>query len=368
MQQEDEAQNRRRAIVPAAVGLLIGLGLGLLIGWLIGSAARSDPSLAGLGAEDKEEYIFLVAAAYGQDQDLERAQARLARLEAPNVTQWISDLADRSLAEGRGEAELRALAGLAHGLGVDNPQLLAYVATVTPLPTDTPRPSPTPLPTQTPSPTVPPTPTPVPPTDTPPPTVTDTPLPTDTPQPPTDTPAPTSPPATARPANTRVPPTPTNTPKPAAPKWTWNAWLVGPGQDGQGCTYGNLQIRVTVQNAGGGQMGGIWVYDRYSGQYQVTGNVDSPDWGPGETKFEYGIGGGGSLCIASGQGGTCVSGSTRDLSCYNMPSVEDLHAAGYCSQCCENGATVERCRELVQAGKCMGNGHYSWRVVFQRSP
>jgi hypothetical protein len=149
--------------------------------------------------------------------------------------------------------------------------------------------------------------------------------------------------------------------------WGYSAQLVGPGQDSQGCDYGNLQIRVTVIDAGGSQLGGVWVHDRYSKQYQVTGNVDSPEWGPGETKFEYGIGGGGSVCIAEGEDGGCVSDYTRDMPAYSVPPVEDLHAAGYCSQCCEPDATLERCRELVNAGRCMGNGHYSWRVVFKRS-
>jgi hypothetical protein len=143
---------------------------------------------------------------------------------------------------------------------------------------------------------------------------------------------------------------------------------VGPGQDSQDCTKGNLQLRVTVVDANDSQIPGVWVYDRYSQQYQITGNVDSPDWGVGETKFEYGIGGGGSLCVASGEGGECASAFTRDLSVYNSPPVEDLHASGYCDQCCEVGASLERCRELVAAGNCFDYpGHYSWRVVFKRS-
>jgi hypothetical protein len=128
-----------------------------------------------------------------------------------------------------------------------------------------------------------------------------------------------------------------------------------------------LQIRVTVVNAGGNQIPGVWVYDKYSGQYQVTGNVDSPDWGPGETRFEYGIGGGGSLCIADGQGGGCVSDYTRDMPCYNPPPFEDLWAAGYCD-CCEVGITKERCQELYNSGDwCMSWRHYSWRTVFKRN-
>jgi hypothetical protein len=101
---------------------------------------------------------------------------------------------------------------------------------------------------------------------------------------------------------------------------------------------------------------------------KVTGNIDSPDFGPGETKFEYGIGGGGSLCIASGQGGSCVTDFTRDMSVYYTPPVEDLFAAGYCN-CCEVGASLDKCRQLINERKCFQSGaeHYSWRVVYKRS-
>lgn len=368
MQQEKQSPIDWKVVALAVLGLVIGVAIGALFGLVL----RPECTIADLPVEDKEEYIVLVGAAYVVDGDLEKAEARLAQLGAPNTGLWIVDLADRYMAEGADEADIQALAALARGLGVDTPQMIAYLASPTPVPTNTPLPTPVPTstPTWTASPTaVPSTDTPVPPTDTPQPTPTDTQVPstpTDTPVPPTptQTPQPTSPPA---PTNTRVPPPPTNTPLPPAPRWTWDARLVGPGQDSQGCDYGNLQLRVTVIDANGSQVGGIWVHDRYSQQYQVTGNVDSPEWGPGETKFEYGIGGGGSLCIAEGQGGACVSDYTRDLPAYNAPPVEDLYAAGYCDQCCERGATLERCRELVSAGKCMGNGHYSWRVVFKRS-
>ena len=123
----------------------------------------------------------------------------------------------------------------------------------------------------------------------------------------------------------------------------------------------------------GNQLGGIWVHDLYSGQDQVTGNVDSPDWGPGETKFEYGQGGGGKLCITSGQGGPCESPYTRDMPCFDPPPFEDVWAAGYCTCCGGEAATnKELCRQIYDAhsesNKCVGWwGHYSWRVVFKRN-
>lgn len=374
---QNTERNRTGLIVTtlAILGFIAGVGLGLVLGWVVWPVKYYDTDISDLAPQHKDEYILLVASAYFSDHDLEKAQARLDRLDLPNSAQWIKDMADRYINEGRDEADIQVLAELAHGLGVDTPQMAAYLATPTPTPTDTPLPTDTPAPTDTSTPTtipptdtaIPPTDTAIPPSDTPAPQPTDTPAPTDTSVPPSDTPVskatPTSPP---KPTNTPVPPT--NTPKPVA-NWTVvEQRLVGPGQDGQGCDYGNLQIRVTVLDANGGQIGGVWIYDKYSQQYQVTGNVDSPDWGPGETKFEYGIGGGGSLCIADGQGGGCVSGFSRDMPCYYTPPVADMFAAGYCEQCCEIGISQERCGQRISEGTCFssGAGHYSWRIVFKR--
>ncbi len=231
--------------------------------------------------------------------------------------------------------------------------------TKTPKPTFTitPTPTETPIPTDTPTPTF--TPTPVTPTNTP---VVYTATPT--PEPPTDTPVPTDTPA------------PTNTPKPKPPAAKWSIVeqrLVRVGEDAQTCEGGNLQIRVMVIGPNGNQLSGVWVHDMYSGQDQVTGNVESPDWGPGETKFEYGQGGGGKLCITTGQGGPCESPYTRDMPCFDPPPFEDMWAAGYCN-CCgsEAASNKELCRQIYDAhsesNKCVGWwGHYSWRVVFKRN-
>jgi hypothetical protein len=381
--------NRRGLViaVPLILSLTVGLGVGLLIGWVIAPVKYVDTTIADLAPEAKEEVILLAASAYVCDRDLEKAQARLALLDAPNINQWVADLVDRYVSAGRDEADIRALVALATGLGVNSPSMVAYAASPTPLPTHTPLPSPTSTPT------LPPTATPIPPTDTPtevPPTATPSPTspptaapqptatsvpptaapqPTATSVPPTQTPA--SPTATSKPKPTNTPkPPPTNTPKPkpAAPKWSNSARLVGPGEDGQRCDGGNLQLHVTVVDANGNQIPGIWIYDKYSGQYQVTGNVGSPDWGPGETKFEYGIGGGGSLCVASGEGGGCVSDFTRDMPCYWLPPFEDLWNSGYCL-CEKPDITYEECQQLFNEGKLLspGAGHFSWRVVFKRS-
>lgn len=373
MSQEQKNRTGLLIAIVAALGLVVGLALGLLVGWVVLPVTYVDTTIADLNVDHQEEYIVLVGSAYALDRDLEKAQARLDLLEAANVPQWVAALADRYIAEGRDEADIRALAELAHGLGLDTAKLAAYLATPTPLPTDTPLPTPTPVPaTNTP---VLPTDTPVPPTDTPLPATdtavpvppTDTPVPpTNTPAPqPTDTPAPTSPP---KPTNTpKPPPPPTNTPKPPAAAWTIiEQRLVGPGEDAQTCEGGNLQIRATVIDAGGNQIPGVWIHDQYSGMNRATGHKgDDPFWGPGEAQFDYYGGGGGKLCITTGEGGPCESPQTRDMPCWNAPPIDDLFAAGYC-ECCEAGATKERCQQLMNEGKCLGPGHYSWRAVFKR--
>jgi hypothetical protein len=358
------------------VVLLIGIGLGLLLSQVLWPPNGSGASIASLSSQDKDRFALLVSSAYVQDHDLQKAEEQLDQLGVPNVKQWVADLAERYVEEGESQEDIQALSALADGLGVASRDLAvilptptsttAQVATiaVTPAPTDTLTPSRTPIPptdTLTPSqPTD--TLTPVPPTDTdtPAPTATSTPTtkPSDTPRPPTNTPRP-------RPTNTSKPPAPTKTP---APQWSYTARLIGPNEPPQGCNTGNLQIRVMVLSAAGDQIPGVWIYDVYSKLYQVTGNVGSPDWGPGETRFEYGGGGGGRLCITAGQGGDCVSGYTRDMPCYYTPPVEDMFASGYCDKCCDVGISLEGCRQRIAEHTCFetGAGHYSWQVVFRR--
>lgn len=373
----EQPQRRRTGLIVAVLvilGLTAGAVIGLLIGWVVWPVSYTDTSLADLSPEDKEEYTLLVAHVYYSDGDLEKATSRLEQLGVPNINQSLSALIDRYISEGQDEADIRALVALADGLGITSPQMVAYLATQTPLPTSTPLPSPTPLPTDTP------TLTPIPPTDTVVPTeipATDTPLPqpTDTAEAPTSTPVPPTATSIPQPTNTprpTNPPAPTNTPqptKPPAPSWSWSARLVGPGEDAQRCDAGSQQIRVSVVDANGSPLSGVWIYEQYAGMYQVTGHKgDDPYWGPGDVEIPCpGFQGGGVVCIADGPGGSCTSPQTRGMSCYTAPSVEDLHAAGYCENCCKVGVSLDECRQLVNEGKCMGNGHYSWRVVFKRS-
>lgn len=344
--------------------------MGVALSRAIESPLRTS-TWADMSTEAREGYVLLVADAYGVDHDLDRARARLEQLQAPNVQQWIAPLVDRRLAEEPDSAGTRALVELAHGLGLNSRQVLAYVATLTPRPTDTPLPTPTQTATTSPSPT------PLPPTEVPATALPATALPTATPPPPpTDTASP-EPSATLEQMPTDTPiPQPTNTPRPQpsatprptntpAVKWTWTARLVGPGQEGQSCGEGHKLIRVTVLDAAGAQIPGVWVHEKYTGWYRVTGHKgDDPYWGPGEVEFNNLDGG--QVCIATGDGGACESEPTRDLPCHDAPPFEDLWAAGYC-ECREEGLTKDECRELYESGQWLAISHYYWRVEFKRS-
>lgn len=128
-------------IVLAVLGLAAGAGIGLLLGWLVWPVSYVDAALSDLAPGYKEEYAILVAAAYDMDHDLAKAQARLERLAVPNLEQWIAEMADRAVAEGRNETDIRYLAELARDLGMTKGQFVAYLDSLTPEAGVTPSPS-----------------------------------------------------------------------------------------------------------------------------------------------------------------------------------------------------------------------------------
>ncbi|HNT23702.1 MAG TPA: hypothetical protein PKM21_05020 [Anaerolineales bacterium] len=168
-------------------GLVLGVALGLVYAWVLAPVKYVDTVPDMLREDYKAQYRALVAAAYMATGDLPRAQARLDQLNDPEVARTVAIQAQQALAEGRPEAETRALGLLAVALGqgpapiptlpeaplpatdvpaetpVETPSVEAPLATATstlsvasatPAPTRrTPLPTNTPLPTRTASPT-----------------------------------------------------------------------------------------------------------------------------------------------------------------------------------------------------------------------
>ncbi|MFN2245393.1 MAG: hypothetical protein ACK2U2_24100 [Anaerolineae bacterium] len=359
----EQSQRSRTGLIIAVLvilGFTVGAALGLLLGWVVWPVELVNTSIADLAPEYKEEYVLLVASAYVADEDLEKAQARLTLLEVPNVNGWLSAQIDSYIAAGRDQADIQALAALADALGVSSPQMLAYLATDTPVPTDTPLPTPTPLPTDTP------TATPMPPTETPTPLPTETPEPTATAAPPTDTPKP-------EPTNTPKPAVPTNTPKPAAtntPKPT--SPPAGPdfvvieqrmksvGEDSQGCDWGDHTIYISVVDANGNPLNGVVVHAVWTGNDLISGEkgdgrTELPLWGGGEEFFVAG----------DTSGRTYTSQRTRSLD-VDWPTAQDLWDCQYCA--CKPFPNFEEC-QYARDNKTylFAHGHYSYVVVFKRS-
>lgn len=161
--------------LPLLVGLAIGLAVGLSYTWGLNPVQFYNTDPVDLRPEHKETWILLVAAAYRQDGDLDRAFSRLAGLDDPQIGQTVADLTEHYIREGKPATRIRALATLADALGARTDSMLIYLATpestllftptpIPPPPTDTPTVTPTytPAPTVTPVPTNTPTRTPTP--------------------------------------------------------------------------------------------------------------------------------------------------------------------------------------------------------------
>lgn len=170
-------------------GLLIGIGIGIGIAWGMPRSQPVDTSPASLRLDFKDEYRYMIAAAYTVSGDLGRAQARLATLNETDPAQSLGEQAQRMLARNSSMDRVRILANLSEAIqsqptqtpapesGADSPSPVSPLneasptpkvaefvetqpATLTPEPTEAgSQPRFTPTATDTPFPTLPPLPT-----------------------------------------------------------------------------------------------------------------------------------------------------------------------------------------------------------------
>jgi hypothetical protein len=347
---------------------LIGLIASLALVVAAGSQDEAGVSVADLGVHQKEDYIVLVAAAYAQDLDLEKAQESLDRLQAPNPAHWVAEVADKYIQEGEDAQDTQNLVRLAGALGVVSPSMVAHLPTYTPLPTRTP--PPTPVSTNTPVPASAAAPSPKPtdlPTATPTrplPTSTDTPVqPTDTATavPSTDTPA--APTYTPKPKRTNTP-KPTSTPKP--PPTPSVDFVVTEARlfsyDEGGCCANGL-ILVEVLDVDGVPLDGIHVRMIWS---HAAGAPDLPptgDKGPGRTEHAMFHGGEQVTVLGHVDGRSFASEVTRDLRFTGPgPSFDEVVAANCCGDA-DRQLQWDDCNAGLIDVKC--NGHWSYVVKFQ---
>ncbi len=97
-------------------GLMIGLGLGIGIAWGMPQAQPVNTSPASLRFDFKDEYRYMIAAAYTVSGDLGRARARLATLEEADPVHSLGEQAQRMLAQNSSLERVRILANLSEAL------------------------------------------------------------------------------------------------------------------------------------------------------------------------------------------------------------------------------------------------------------
>jgi hypothetical protein len=153
-------------------GLVLGLAGALYYAWVVDPVVLVDASPARFSPEYKTEYILMVSQSFVVDNDLDRAEQRLALLGDANVAQTVANLLERFVRERRPSAHITSLATLAQKLGVESQAVALFaptpagglVASPTPTPPTADEPTPTlaqatSLPTPTLIPTVIPSPT-----------------------------------------------------------------------------------------------------------------------------------------------------------------------------------------------------------------
>ena len=137
------------------IGLALGLTAGLAYTWGLNPVQFYNTDPVDLRPEHKETWILLVAAAYRQDGDLDRALGRLSGLDDPQLGQTVAGLTESYIQAGKSATRIRALTALADALGARTDDMLIYLATDTPtLPPPealTPSATPSPIPTDTPT-------------------------------------------------------------------------------------------------------------------------------------------------------------------------------------------------------------------------
>jgi hypothetical protein len=108
--------SEKRGLWYLLTGAVIGIALGVLIGWVITPVEYVDTSPSTLRSDFKDQYRYMIAAAYSVTGNLERARARLALLEDTDSVKALGDQAQRMLANNTAQEAVRSVADLSQAL------------------------------------------------------------------------------------------------------------------------------------------------------------------------------------------------------------------------------------------------------------
>ena len=102
-------------------GFLLGLAIGLIIAWVVLPANYTDVSPQALKNSDKDQYRLMIARVYAVDQDLVRAESRLALLGDENAGDVLAAQSQQVLASGESQTDAQALAALSAAVKASPP-------------------------------------------------------------------------------------------------------------------------------------------------------------------------------------------------------------------------------------------------------
>jgi len=106
-------------------GLILGIIAGVLYAWLVSPVHYLDTAPSSINLASKDLYRSLIALAYASDRDLGRARVRLGLLHDADSVQALAAQAQRTIADGGGTNDARALAELVAALGKEPTQTVA---------------------------------------------------------------------------------------------------------------------------------------------------------------------------------------------------------------------------------------------------
>jgi hypothetical protein len=97
-------------------GVILGVALGMLVGWSIAPVEYVDTTPSTLRSDFKDQYRYMIAAAYSATGNLERARARLELLADVDSVKALGDQAQRMLAANTAQEVVRSVADLSQAL------------------------------------------------------------------------------------------------------------------------------------------------------------------------------------------------------------------------------------------------------------